>query len=210
MPSDSKSDAERIQQLTSTALYHQERGGRLRDFITATYRVLELQREEFSDTQALDALKRYVSVTRIALAAEDASILAVSDKPSELVFIHAEGAADAADLIWRRVPAEQSLAGWVVHKQRAEIVNSPLTDERVNRDVDTEVGFRTRNILAVPVTWREQVFGVIEFLNKTGKSLFTDEDRALGCVAGHVSALLLAHISVVDQSADTMERDRDT
>jgi hypothetical protein len=51
-----------------------------------------------------------------------------------------------------------------------------------NRAVDEETGFRTRNILAVPLRdANERVFGVAELLNKAQGEKFDAEDEKRFC-----------------------------
>ena len=61
----------------------------------------------------------------------------------------------------------------------AVIVDDAYADPRFNPSVDQELGFTTRNILAVPMRSADgTIFGVAECVNKIDGS-FTDDDRAL-------------------------------
>jgi hypothetical protein len=61
----------------------------------------------------------------------------------------------------------------------AAIVDDAYADPRFNPEIDQDLGFTTRNILAVPLRAADGViFGVAQCLNKIGGN-FTDADRAL-------------------------------
>ncbi|HHJ63913.1 MAG TPA: GAF domain-containing protein, partial [Aquifex aeolicus] len=50
-----------------------------------------------------------------------------------------------------RVPADRGVVGWVAQKGESLIVNDAYADSRFNPEVDRETGYRTRNILAIPL-----------------------------------------------------------
>ena len=62
------------------------------------------------------------------------------------------------------------------------IINIPdaYADPRFNRQVDKDTGYRTRNILGVPMRYTTgEVTGVLQALNKLHGEAFTDEDAEL-------------------------------
>lgn len=94
-----------------------------------------------------------------------------------------------------RFPAGRGIAGSVARNKACLIVPDAYSDPRFNRDVDLATGWRTRNILAAPMTNLDgQLVGVLEALNKRSGS-FTADD----------SALLIA---LADQAGVALERAR--
>ncbi len=78
-----------------------------------------------------------------------------------------------------RFPADRGIAGAVARSKQPLIIPDAYADPRFNPDVDRKTGWRTRDILAVPMTNLEgELVGVLEALNKRTGS-FTEDDTAL-------------------------------
>jgi signal transduction histidine kinase/DNA-binding response OmpR family regulator len=77
-----------------------------------------------------------------------------------------------------RLPADQGIVGWVArHRQVVNILDAP-SDPRFASSIDKQTGYSTRSILAVPLVTRNQVIGVLEFVNKL-EGHFNDHDCEL-------------------------------
>ncbi len=79
-----------------------------------------------------------------------------------------------------RIPIGVGIAGQVA--QTGQIINIPdaYADPRFNRQVDKDTGYRTRNILGVPMRYTTgEVTGVLQALNKRNGDAFTNEDEEL-------------------------------
>ena len=75
-----------------------------------------------------------------------------------------------------RIKKNSGLAGWVFQNKKQVIVNDTYKDARFNLDVDRRTGYRTKNILCVPVFNRaEKCIGTLEALNRR-RGDFVDED----------------------------------
>jgi len=92
-----------------------------------------------------------------------------------------------------RIPSSSGIAGAVAQAGGSFCLNIPdaYADPRFNRDVDRKTGWRTRNILAVPLlNLQSELVGVLEVMNKRGPGApgFTAEDcdllSALSAQAG--------------------------
>jgi adenylate cyclase len=77
-----------------------------------------------------------------------------------------------------RVPKGAGIVGRVFETGQSLLVPDAYAEPLFNRAVDEETGFRTRDILAVPLRdSKGQVFGVAELLNKTDGEVFDAEDE---------------------------------
>ncbi|SNR72267.1 HD-GYP domain-containing protein [Desulfurobacterium atlanticum] len=77
------------------------------------------------------------------------------------------------------IPWDKGIAGWVFRNGKSLIVNDAYSDSRFEKSVDAKTGYRTRNILAVPLINRKgEVIGVFQAINKL-KGDFTEEDEDL-------------------------------
>lgn len=90
-----------------------------------------------------------------------------------------------------RFPVGQGIAGSVFTSGRGEIIPDAYADPRFNRWVDTETGYRTRNLLCVPVcNNRNEVIGVTQALNKPAGEFDTEDQQALEALASLAAAAL--------------------
>jgi adenylate cyclase len=77
-----------------------------------------------------------------------------------------------------RVPMGAGIVGRVFETGQLLNVPDAYAEPLFNRGVDEETGFRTRNILAVPLRdSHERVFGVAELLNKADGEAFDPDDE---------------------------------
>jgi len=78
-----------------------------------------------------------------------------------------------------RIPVNQGIAGWVFQNKTSALTNEAYTDPRFLSEIDRKTGFRTRNILCVPLINREKkCIGTIQTLNKNMGD-FTEQDEEL-------------------------------
>ena len=88
-----------------------------------------------------------------------------------------------------RLPATEGIAGAVA--QTASVLNIPdaWEDARFNSSFDQQSGFRTRQLLCVPMLARTgEVVGVIQALNRRSDTPFTAEDEELLLALGAQAA----------------------
>lgn len=76
-----------------------------------------------------------------------------------------------------RVPNDSGFVGHAFQTGEGFIINDAYADPRFNPEVDRQTGFRTRNILCVPVRTPEgEVIGAAQALNKLDGD-FNEDDR---------------------------------
>ncbi len=90
-----------------------------------------------------------------------------------------------------RFPTNYGVAGWVFQHKTPLIINDPYNDPRFFPDIDKKTGFRTRNILCIPlVNRKQQCIGTLQTLNKKENG-FNDQDLELLISASHYVAIAL-------------------
>ncbi len=77
-----------------------------------------------------------------------------------------------------RIPADAGIAGRVAASGEAVHLRNAEGDSGVYRSVEHKTGFRTRNMLCLPIrNSAKKVFAVVELINKSGGGAFTPEDE---------------------------------
>jgi len=125
-----------------------------------------------------DVLEAVLYFGMEALSAEAASVLLLDYEKKNFRFYSVEGSAKEV-LLTATFPADQGLAGSVLQSGVSEVINDVQNDPRFYSRTDTQSGFTTRAMVAVPLTAGEEKIGVLEVLNKADAALFTEEDRLL-------------------------------
>lgn len=87
-----------------------------------------------------------------------------------------------------RIKLDSGLAGWVFQNKKELIVNDTYKDTRFNLDVDRRTGFRTKNILCVPVFNRtDKCIGTLEVLNRTSGDFANEDAEFLKSISDYVA-----------------------
>ena len=113
-----------------------------------------------------------------AVSAEASSVLLLDENKENFFFYNVEGPAKSL-LMAATFPADKGIAGSVMQTQQPEIINDVSNDPRFYGKIDTDSGFQTRNIIAIPLTAGEEKIGVLEVLNKTDGASFSKDERHL-------------------------------
>lgn len=112
------------------------------------------------------------------LNVSEGSLLLVDDASNELMFAYANGPI-GTQLLGKRIPRNQGIAGYVMHTGQSIIANDVQGDQRFSDATDRSTGFITKTLLAVPLRGVGGTQGVIEVLNRCDNQPFTQEDRHL-------------------------------
>jgi GAF domain-containing protein len=142
-----------------------------------------------------------------AVSAEASSVLLLDDEKANFTFYQIEGPAKPV-LAAATFPADQGLAGFVLQSQQSEIINDAPGDPRFYVKVDSESGFQTRNMIAVPLVAGEEQIGVLEVLNKADGGPFTEEERLLLVSIAEEIAFAIRNAKVFEYVVNTYCKQR--
>jgi len=107
-----------------------------------------------------------------------------------------------------KVPLDASAAGQALREMK------PIRMDYASRDIphfpeaDRLSNYQTRSLLAVPLILRGQLLGVIEVLNKTGNTHYTEEDVAILETLATLTALAMRENMLGKPERGFMELDR--
>jgi len=136
------------------------------------------------------------------VSAEASSVLLLDDDKQNFLFYQAEGPAKPTlDAI--TFPIDMGIAGSVFQTQKGEIINEVATDPRFFTRIDSETGFKTRNMIAIPLTAGEEQVGVLEVINKVdGDEFIEDELMLLDSIAAEI-AFAIRNARIFEYVADS-------
>jgi GAF domain-containing protein len=107
------------------------------------------------------------SATEVAQAA-GASVVLRDSETGELRFFHCVGPTQA-ELVDVRIEPGQGVVGHCIDQGESIFVPDAYRDSRFFRDIDTQTGFRTTSLLAVPLITSTGVIGALEVVRQSGR-----------------------------------------
>ncbi len=143
-----------------------------------------------------EVLERAIQGAMNLVEAEACSLLLVDEFRGDLYFRVAVG--HKGDRLREvRLALGRGIVGMVAKTGESVLVNDAVNDPRVAREVDQMAGFKTRNILAVPVRIRDKTLGVMEAVNKRGGRPFSKWDLLEFSSLSHQVAIALENLNLM-------------
>jgi hypothetical protein len=122
-------------------------------------------------------LRQIMDEARTLLGAEVASVFLVDHVRREL---YSTVNSTGGEL---RMPLSAGIAGHVATTGESVLIDDVYADDRFNKTNDIKTGFRTRNMMCVPLKMKKgEIIGVVQVINKTGVGVFFSWPRFCGCV----------------------------
>ncbi|MCH8805003.1 MAG: SpoIIE family protein phosphatase [Planctomycetes bacterium] len=166
-------------------------------------RILDVTRRMAATTDLDVLLSMIVDAACQVLECQRATIFLYDQASNELV---SRVAKDAREI---RFPADRGIAGAVAQGRKLINVPDAYADERFNPDVDRKTGFRTRNLLTLPLENIEgRLTGVLQVLNKRGGP-FDRNDEDLAGVFGAQAGVALHRGKLLEEYAEKQRLARD-
>ncbi len=153
-------------------------------------RVLEVARRLGGTSDVEEILGLIIDALRDLLGAERATVFQFDAATNELYTRVAHGLDDSARREFR-FKVERGLAGECCTTRRLINVPDCYADPRFTPEVDRRTGYRTRNLLCVPLVATDgSIVGVAQVLNKVGGT-FTAADEFIAEALGMQAAVAL-------------------
>ena len=152
-----------------------------------------------------DLLSQITTTTTQLLRSEACTLMLMDHRTDELVFKIPTGTKNEVLREYRQ-PAGSGISGYVARLGEPVIVNDVRNDPRFNPTVDSNTGFKTRNVMCAPMIVREKLIGVIEVINKLDKSLYNNNDMALLTTLAAQAGIAIENAQLYADLKD--ERDR--
>ena len=158
--------------------------------------------ESITDLNRL--LEVIIAECRDATAAEAGSLLLYDEANDELYFdiaLGEEGEEDAQTKLKRiRLKKSEGIAGWVATNLQPLNIPDAQKDPRFFKQADKQSGFITRSLLALPMTQRGKLVGVVEVLNKHGGAPFSEHDEKVLAVIAMQAALVIENARLYEEN----------
>ena len=134
--------------------------------------------------------ERLVTEVTALLGASRATFFLLEPGAKFLHAIAATGVVDPGKIV---VELGQGVVGQVAETGKPMVVNDAYSDVRFTAKIDANTGFRTRNLLAVPIFGGDgSVIGVLQAINKKKAKPFTPLDRVLLNVVSTIAGVTIS------------------
>jgi len=171
--------------------------------------LLELGQLIALDLQLKDMLLQISQKACEVMKADRCSIFLYDPQTNELWSTIALGM--AGEVI--RIPSNAGLAGYCFQTGETINLEDVYTDERFNKQVDSDTGYRTQSLLCIPLFTRGGLrLGVIQLLNKNDGFFNKDDETFLQTYGNHASVFIemaqlhQARIDALEQAKKDLEQ----
>jgi signal transduction histidine kinase len=160
--------------------------------------LIELSRDLASTLDLQDLLNHIVNAAADLSGSEAASILTYDEIKGEL---HFDAASNLSEPLMRGlvVPAETSIAGWIVANRQPVIISDTQSDPRHFGQIGKATQVTTTSMLGVPLIAKDKVIGVLEAINKLSGD-FNQEDQEILSTLAAQAAVAIENARLFQQS----------
>ena len=165
--------------------------------------ILEVTRKLAAPFDLDTMLSEVVDAAREVLRADRATVFLYDEQGHELVVRVGTG------LEQIRIPANKGIVG--ESAQTRQVINVPdcYADERFNRAIDKQTGYRSRCMLTIPlIGYEESLVGVLQILNKN-EGVFDDHDEFVAQALAAQAAVVLHRAKITEQIIASERLDRE-
>lgn len=168
-------------------------------------RLLEISRALSTSLELEPFLQSLISIAAELTSCEEASILELDEGGDQLRFL-------ALPLIHRdtlmtvKVPLQTSVAGWVLQNGQPVVVPDVSAEPRHFKGVDEVTNFATRSLIAVPIIYHGETLGVLEVVNKTERSHYTEEDLTILEILASQAAIAIQNTRLMNKVQHALDQ----
>lgn len=150
-------------------------------------------------------LKIVAQEIKLALNADRCTVFLLDEEKNELWSKVALGV-ESQEI---RFPSGLGIAGHVASTGETININDVYNDERFNKEIDIQTGYKTRNILCMPImNMTHQIVGVFQVLNKKDGN-FTQKDEDILLAIGSSAGIALDNASLFDKQQKLILQQKD-
>ena len=166
-------------------------------------KILEVTRKLAAPYDLDTMLTEVVNASREILDAERGTVFLYDETTDELVV------RVGTDLQHIRIPADKGVVG--ESAQTRKLINVPdcYADERFNRAIDKQTGYKSRCMLTIPlIGYEESLIGVLQILNKND-GVFDDQDEYIGLALAAQAAVVIHRAKITEAIIASERLDRE-
>jgi len=134
------------------------------------------------------------------------SLLRYDPNSEELYFVISHGI-DFDSIKNIRLQKGEGVAGYVVETKKPVFIPNTSHDTRFSDRIDRITGFSTKSVMAVPLIFRDTMYGVIELINKSTGGIFSSDDYLILQTIADFGAIAFANSLLYEKASTLTELD---
>jgi len=138
----------------------------------------DITQKIFEKKPLKNLLDEIIFASKQLLFAEASSLL-LYDKKDKLLHFHTVTGEKGKSIKSKSIKLGEGISGWTAKNKKPIIIDDCYKDSRFNKEFDAKSGFKTRNMISVPMVRKKELIGVIQTMNKRGRKTFTAQDLKL-------------------------------
>jgi Nif-specific regulatory protein len=140
---------------------------------------------EWNQSQDMESLLTRMAEAAAKMLGSDRASIFLWDKPNKMLVARPALGVEGGEL---RIPDDRGVVGDVIRSRRPRRVDARFGQEQISRQVDEQLGYKTRTLVCVPlISARGETLGAFEVLNKHTGDFTEDDEAALAELAGHAA-----------------------
>ncbi|MBC62439.1 MAG: adenylate/guanylate cyclase domain-containing protein [Zetaproteobacteria bacterium] len=157
------------------------------DLIETEQNMSELKNIFMKRLPLAELLEEMIDCAKIILKIDRCSIF-VYDKKNDELFTTVSHGLENKEI---RIPKNAGLAGQCFMEGKKLVIEDVYKNSKFNKEVDKKTGFRTRDMIIVPLAKdEEELIGVIQYINKQERGFDKDDIERADVIAAQVSVAL--------------------
>ena len=169
----------------------------------ALEQILEVTRKLAAPFDLDTMLSEVVDASRKILNADRGTVFLYDEAMDELVV------RVATELGHIRIPANKGIVGESAQTRKLINVTDCYADERFNRAIDKQTGYRSRCMLTIPlIGYEDSLVGVLQILNKNGGT-FDEKDEFVAQALAAQAAVVLHRAKLTEAIIESEKLDRE-
>lgn len=157
----------------------------------------------FAEIESLEELfPRMLDLARNITEAEASSLLLYNPDERVLEFEAIEDEVlehnDILSVKTIKVKIGKGVTGWVAKNRKHLNIKNAQFDPRFLQLVDRKTGFTTRNILSVPLVYKDELLGVLNAINAKNKPAFDSEDEEILSSYANLAATAIIRSKLIE------------
>ncbi len=161
--------------------------------------------EWVSSVHNLDHLLELVIDTATQMMNAKASSLMLLDEKTQKLYFRVATGEKKQDVKKFEVDVGKGIAGYVAQKGEPLLIPDVKNDPRWYKEISESIGFKTRSIACVPMKVKEKIIGVVELIDKTDESQFTDKDMNMLMAFSELAALAIGRAQKIESDKKSMK-----
>ena len=150
----------------------------------------------------LDQLLNQIMQESQGITDAEASSLALYDERRDEFVFHVVLGEKGSALHKQRLKSTEGIIGQVALTGKSQNIQDAYANRAFASHIDKKTGFTTRSILAVPMARHGRLIGVIEVLNKSAGTPFTEDDQTILEMLAHQAAIAIENARLYQENIE--------